>query len=118
MTTAQYEGILTHVDANGNETQMYPEVKTDTTLSVSGKAADAAAVGEIKSTLTQLLTSGITAGDTSVTITDDRIKSTSIIDIYFEDKVLAPTNVTVSDGSITIDISEQDTDTNVGVRVL
>ena len=45
MTTAQYEGILTHVDANGNETQMYPEVKTDTTLSISGKAADAAAVG-------------------------------------------------------------------------
>lgn len=45
MTTAQYEGILTHVDDNGNEVQMYPDVKTDTTLSVSGKPADAAVVG-------------------------------------------------------------------------
>lgn len=45
MATTQYEGILTHVDDNGNETQLYPEVKTDTTLSISGKAADAEVVG-------------------------------------------------------------------------
>ena len=45
MATTQYEGVFTHVDDNGNEVQMYPEVKTDTTLSVSGKAADAAVVG-------------------------------------------------------------------------
>lgn len=45
MATVQYEGVLTHVDANGNETQMYPDVKTDPTLSISGKPADAAVVG-------------------------------------------------------------------------
>lgn len=42
----QYEGILTYVDAAGNETEMYPEVKTDKSLTVSGKPADAKAVGD------------------------------------------------------------------------
>lgn len=42
----QYEGILTYVDAAGNETEMYPEVKTDESLTVSGKPADAKAVGD------------------------------------------------------------------------
>lgn len=64
------------------------------------------------------MTATIPGGDTSATITDSKIKSTSIIDIYFENKVLAPENVTVSDGSIIVEISEQDTDTVVGVRVI
>lgn len=68
--------------------------------------------------LGNLLTATITSGDTSATITDSKIKSTSIIDIYFENKVLAPENVTVSDGSIIVEISAQDTDTVVGVRVI
>lgn len=45
MAITEYEGVLTHVDDAGNELQMYPDVKTDTTLSVSGKPADAAEVG-------------------------------------------------------------------------
>lgn len=68
--------------------------------------------------LGDLLTATITSGDTSATITDSKIKSTSIIDIYFENKVLAPENVTVSDGSIIVEISAQDTDTVVGIRVI
>lgn len=42
---AKKTGVFTTLDAEGNEVEMYPEVKTDTTLSVSGKPADAAAVG-------------------------------------------------------------------------
>lgn len=45
MTTIEYEGVFTHVDSQGNETKLYPDIKTDTTLNVSGKAADAATVG-------------------------------------------------------------------------
>ena len=37
--------MFTTLDAEGNEVEMYPEVITDTTLSISGKPADAAAVG-------------------------------------------------------------------------
>ena len=89
---------------------------------VTGYVPDAKAVADVASELTRklgdLLTATISAGDTSATITDSKIKSTSIIDIYFENKVLAPENVTVSDGSIIVEISEQDTDTVVGVRVI
>lgn len=45
MATIEKTGVLTSIDDNGNLTELYPEVKTDATLSVSGKAADAAAVG-------------------------------------------------------------------------
>lgn len=46
MATTQYEGVFNYVDDDGNTVELYPEIKTDTTLKVSGKAADAAAVGE------------------------------------------------------------------------
>lgn len=46
MATIEKTGVLTSIDDNGNLTELYPEVKTDATLSVSGKAADAAAVGK------------------------------------------------------------------------
>lgn len=53
MATTQYEGVLSYVDTNGNVTEMYPNIKTDTSLSVSGKAADAATVGTKITTLTK-----------------------------------------------------------------
>lgn len=46
MATIEKTGVLTSIDDNGNLTELYPEVKTDATLSISGKAADAAAVGK------------------------------------------------------------------------
>ena len=39
-------GIFTQVDDEGNEIQLYPVVKTDSTLSTEGTPADAAATGE------------------------------------------------------------------------
>ena len=75
-------------------------------------------VDAVDGKFTNLLTSTITAGNTSVTISDASITTSSIIDIYFENKVLAPTDVTVTTGSITIEIAAQDSNVNVGVRVL
>lgn len=64
------------------------------------------------------LSDTIVSGDTSVTFTDSRIDAdTAKVDIYFRDKVLAPTSVTVTDGSITIEIDAQDTDTDVLVQI-
>ena len=51
MATIEYEGVFTHVDSQGNETKLYPDIKTDTTLNVSGKAADAATVGNRLTTI-------------------------------------------------------------------
>lgn len=42
----QYEGVLTQVDSEGNVYELFPKVKTDSSLSISGSPADAAKVGE------------------------------------------------------------------------
>lgn len=43
--STEYIGTFTHVDDEGNETKLYPVVKTDSTLSTEGTPADAAATG-------------------------------------------------------------------------
>ena len=53
--------VLTTLGDDGNLVELYPEVVTDTTLSISGKPADAAAVGEALT--------NIQPGDNSVTLT-------------------------------------------------
>lgn len=122
------------LDTNKNQLRKYRQIQNDdgtvsfvdvteyTQVGTSFGAKDIndtnAAINDVNRKLGDLLTATIPSGDTSATITDSKIKSTSIIDIYFENKVLAPENVTVSDGSIIVEISEQDTDTVVGVRVI
>lgn len=59
----------------------------------------------------------ITAGATTITLSNANIQTTSFIDVYFWDVVLAPTDVTVSTGSVTITIPAQVTNTNVAVRI-
>lgn len=85
---------------------------------VAGVGTIAGDVSDINTALTSLLTGTIAAGATSVTINDLSILTTSIIDIYFKDKVLSPTNVVVTTGSITIEIEAESDATYVGVRVL
>lgn len=46
MAVTEKTGVWTHVDDNGNKTLLFPAVKTDTTLTVSGSPADSAAVGK------------------------------------------------------------------------
>lgn len=84
----------------------------------SGLSTVASDVSDIGTALTSLLTGTIAAGATSVTISDASITTNSIIDIYFKDKVLSPTNVTVTTGAITIEIDAESDATYVGVRVL
>ena len=45
-TITKLEGTLSYVDSKGNVTEMYPEIKTDEIMNISGKAADAKAVGD------------------------------------------------------------------------
>lgn len=48
MSTIEQEGTLKHVDPATQEvTLLYPNIKTDDTLSIEGKAADAKAVGSV-----------------------------------------------------------------------
>lgn len=105
MAITEYTGVFTHVDDDGNEIRLYPEIKTDESLSVSGKAADAAAVG------TNI---GVWIGSvrypgsgTTVTITSEAIKHNSLIDIYYNDNVKeaianAGVDYTQTDGQLVI----------------
>ena len=45
-TITKLEGTLSYVDSKGNVTEMYPEIKTDEVMNISGKAADAKVVGD------------------------------------------------------------------------
>lgn len=59
----------------------------------------------------------IIAGNTTITLSDPEITSTSFIDIYFNDKLMTPVSVAVSTGSITIEIAAEVTNTDVAVRI-
>lgn len=59
----------------------------------------------------------ITAGNTSITLSDASITTSSFIDVYFKDAVIAPTNVTVVSGSVTVEITALAANQDVAVRI-
>jgi hypothetical protein len=63
------------------------------------------------------LTDTLTAGNTTLTLTDDAITTTSTIDIYCDVFGVQPTNAVVATGSITLTFLAQSTDISVKVRV-
>lgn len=63
------------------------------------------------------LTATLTAGSTSVTISDAAILTTSTIDIYTDVFGLSPEAVSVSTGSITMTFSEQSANVSIKIRV-
>lgn len=63
------------------------------------------------------LTATLTSGNTSVTISDSAILTTSTIDIYTDTFGVNPTNVVVATGSITLTFEAQQSDVSVKVRV-
>lgn len=116
-TGEQHKSLLTKISSMFKNIRFFQ--KRIGTTDISGISDTiTGAINTMNQNLTELITGTIATGDTSLTITDSRIKETSIIDIYFENKLLAPTSVTVTDGSITIEIEAQETDTNVGIRAL
>lgn len=76
------------------------------------------AIDEVNQKFSTVVSGTISAGSTSVTLTDPSITTNSMIDGYFADVLSAPTNVTVANGSITIEVDAPDTDLGVAVRVL
>ena len=63
------------------------------------------------------LTGTLTTGNTTLTISDAAIKTTSTIDIYCSEYGIQPTNASVSTGSITLTFLAQPSDITVKVRV-
>ena len=63
------------------------------------------------------LSDTLTAGNTSITISDAAIETTSTIDIYVDVFGIQPTNVVIATGSITLTFLAQASDISVKVRV-
>ena len=74
-------------------------------------------LGNIDANVSTYVSGTITAGNTSITLSDASILTTSFIDIYFKDKLISPTAVSVSAGSVTIDIAAEASNTDVAVRI-
>jgi hypothetical protein len=74
-------------------------------------------LGDVDANVSTYVSGTILAGNTTITLSDASIQTTSFIDIYFKDKVLAPVAVTVAIGSVTVDIAAEATDTDVAVRI-
>lgn len=74
-------------------------------------------LGNVNANVSTYQSGTIAAGNTTITLSNAAIHTTSFIDIYFWDKLITPTAVTVSEGSVQIDINAEATNTNVAVRI-
>lgn len=63
------------------------------------------------------VTGTLTAGSTSVTLSDASITTTSTLDFYTDAFGVNPTNVSVSTGSVTLTFEAQQSNLSVKVRV-
>ena len=63
------------------------------------------------------VTGTLTAGSTSITLSDASITTTSTLDLYTDAFGVNPTNVVVSNGSVTLTFEAQQTNIGVKVRV-
>ena len=63
------------------------------------------------------VTGTLTAGSTSITLSDSSIETTSTIDFYTNEFGVNPTAVSVSTGSVTLTFEAQSTDLGVKIRV-
>lgn len=73
--------------------------------------------GAIDSKYGTYVSGTITAGNTSITLSNASITTSSFIDVYFKDAVIAPTNVTVVSGSVTVEITALAANQDVAVRI-
>lgn len=81
-------------------------------------ATDINKINEEVNKLTNFLTGTLTAGETTLTISNSSITEDSMIDIYTNVFGVNPTEVTVANGSITLVFDAQETDLGVKVRVM
>ena len=65
-----------------------------------------------------IFTETLTAGDTTITITDSQIAVGSMVDIYTDVYGLEPTNVAVTAGQIVLTFDAQGVDIHVKVKVI
>jgi len=65
-----------------------------------------------------ILTGTLTAGNTTLTLTNAAITTSSLVDVYTNVFGLSPTNITVSIGTMTLTFTAQQSDVSVKVLII
>lgn len=102
------ETTRTYVDDQDETYYGYAKTYSDTNLATAEAYVD---------DKLEIITGTLSAGNTSITITDDGITTSSIFSFYTSEYGVNPTAVSVSTGSIVLTFDEQETDITVGVRI-
>ena len=110
-------GYISKKDSFGNVADAFLNDFAQSALNTTNDTV-VGAINEINSAVGKVLTGTLTAGSTSLTLSDASILATSLIDIYTDAYGLNPTAVTVAVGSITLTFEAQASDVSVKVRVI
>ena len=81
-------------------------------------SSQGSAITSLQNELTTVLTETLETGQTTLTFTDDSILSTSMLDLYAEDVIISPTEVTTDTGTVTYTFDEQESDIDFKLHVI
>lgn len=116
-------GTAPDSDRLGGELPSYYATQSDMTQAQTDIGTNASNINTLGGELHNIISNTLTAGATTVTLIDARIKTTSIIEPWqnvptgVTTDIIAPTAISVSSGQCTLTFDAQDADVLVGIRV-
>jgi hypothetical protein len=122
---SEYPTRRTLTDTTTLETQQVTVVRDEGTVTEAGDVFDASTMNNLESrinsafgALTKEVTGTLLAGQTSLTLSDASILTTSDLDIYTDTWGVSPETVVASTGSVTLTFEALDSDLAVKVKVM
>lgn len=122
---SEYPTRRTITDTTTLETQQVTVVRDEGTVTEAGDVFDASTMNNLESrinsafgALTKEVTGTLLAGQTSLTLSDASILTTSDLDIYTDTWGVSPETVVASAGSVTLTFEALDSDLAVKVKVM
>lgn len=122
---SEYPTRRTLTDTTTLETQQVTVVRDEGTVTEAGDVFDASTMNNLESrinsafgALTKEVTGTLLAGQTTLTLSDASILTTSDIDIYTDTWGVSPETVVASTGSVTLTFEALDSDLAVKVKVM
>lgn len=122
---SEYPTRRTITDTTTLETQQVTVVRDEGTVTEAGDVFDASTMNNLESrinsafgALTKEVTGTLLAGQTSLTLSDASILTTSDLDIYTDTWGVSPETVVASTGSVTLTFEALDSDLAVKVKVI
>lgn len=122
---SEYPTRRTLTDTSTLETQQVTVTRDEGTVTEAGDVFDASTMNNLESrinaafgALTKEVTGTLLAGQTSLTLSDASILTTSDLDIYTDTWGVSPTDVVASTGSVTLTFEVLESDLSVKVKVM